>query len=97
MFRMNFLMDMAKGPSLNKIEHHDSYSTFEIEGQEVDCFIVWKTTKSFDEVFETNTGYVIAPEVCAADNFMYAMIYGVAGRKGYPIGIFYTLDLLHKK
>ena len=101
------------------VEHHDSYATFEIEGREIDCFIVWKTTMSFDEahskfiecnevalvpidgtdtyytkeqasnfdeVFGTNTGYVIDPEECMADNFMYAMIYGVAGRKGkgYP-------------
>lgn len=101
------------------VEHHNSYATFSIDGQEVDCFTVWLTTKSyaeaqsgwsdceavalvpidgtdtyylseqasnFDEVFGTNTYYVIDPEECMADNFAYAMLYGVKGKngQGYP-------------
>ncbi len=101
------------------VEHHDSYASFTIDGQEVDCFTAWITTKSyaeaqsgwsdceavalvpidgtdtcylseqasnFDEIFGTNTYYVIDPEECMADNFAYAMLYGMKGRdgKGYP-------------
>ena len=41
---------------------------------------------NFDEVFGTNTGYVIDPEECLADNFSYAVIYGEKGAEGngYP-------------
>ena len=41
---------------------------------------------NFDEVFGTNTGYVIDPEECLADNFSYAVIYGEQGPdgNGYP-------------
>ena len=101
------------------VEHHDSYATFVIDGQEEDCFVAWITTKdyaevlsgwnaseavalvpidgrdtyylseqasNFDEVFGTNTYYVIDPEECLADNFAYAMLYGEKGRdgQGYP-------------
>ena len=101
------------------VEHHDSYATFLIDGQETDCFAVWITTKhyaavlsgwsdyettalipidgtdiyytreqasNFDEVFGTNTYYVIDPEECMADNFAYAMLFGMRGKdgKGYP-------------
>lgn len=101
------------------VENHDSYAAFVIDGQEVDCFTVWITTKSyeeaqtgfsncnevvlvpidgtdcyytkeqasnFNEVFGENTGYVIDPEECMADNFKYAMCYGMAGEngQGYP-------------
>ena len=101
------------------VEHHDSYATFIIDGQEIDCFAAWITTKhydevlsgwsdcettalipidgtdiyytreqatNFDEVFGTNTYYVIDPEECMADNFAYAMLFGMSGKdgKGYP-------------
>ncbi len=41
---------------------------------------------NFDEIFGTNTGYVIDPEECLADNFSYAVIYGDQGPEGngYP-------------
>ena len=41
---------------------------------------------NFDEVFGTNTGYVIDPEECMADNFSYALCYGMNGPDGtgYP-------------
>ena len=101
------------------VEHHNSYATFQIDGREIDCFVVWITTKdyandgagwsdseavalvpidgsdeyflseqatNFDEVFGTNTSYVIDPEECMADNFAYAMLYGMKGKggQGYP-------------
>ena len=101
------------------VEHHDSYATFVIDGQEIDCFTAWITTKQYEkgvsgwsdyettalipidgtdiyytreqasnfyEVFGENTQYVIDPEECMADNFMYAMLYGISGKdgKGYP-------------
>ena len=41
---------------------------------------------NFNEVFGRNTEYVIDPEECLADNFSYAMIYGMEGPSGngYP-------------
>ena len=101
------------------VEHHNAYATFLIDGQQIDCYTAWITTKSyaeaqsgfmsndatvlvpvdgtdvyytreqasnFDEVFGTNTGYVTDPEECMADNFAYAMLYGMKGDdgKGYP-------------
>lgn len=101
------------------VEHHNSYATFSIDGQDVDCFTVWTTTmdyaeaqsgfskcsavvlvpidgtdiyytpeqaSNFYEVFGRNTDYVNDPEECMADNFKYAMLYGLKGEKGqgYP-------------
>ena len=101
------------------VEHHNSYATFVIGGEPIDCYTAYITTKSyaeaqsgfmfndatalvpvdgtdiyytseqasnFDEVFGTNTGYVTDPEECMADNFAYAMLYGMKGNdgKGYP-------------
>ena len=39
-----------------------------------------------EQVFGKNTGYTIDPEECIADNFSYAICYGMAGPdgKGYP-------------
>lgn len=41
---------------------------------------------NFNEILGTNTGYVIDPEECMADNFAYAMYYGMEGPEGdgYP-------------
>ena len=101
------------------VEHHNSYATFLIDGELIDCYTACITTKSyaeaqsgfmsndatalvpvdgtdiyytseqasnFDEVFGTNTGYVTDPEECMADNFAYAMLYGMKGNdgNGYP-------------
>ena len=101
------------------VEHHNSYATFMIDGEPVDCYTAYITTKSyaeagsgfmsndatalvpvdgtdvyytreqasnFDEIFGTNTAYVTDPEECMADNFAYAMLYGIKGKdgKGYP-------------
>ena len=37
---------------------------------------------NFDEVFGTNTGYVIDPEECMADNFSFAVVHGMNGPAG---------------
>ena len=42
--------------------------------------------ENFDEIFGKNTGYVIDPEECMADNLGYLIAYGPEGPdgKGYP-------------
>ncbi len=97
------------------VEHHNSYATFTINGEKIDCFTAMITTKHFEnegesfldymttalvpidgsdvyylpedasdfyDVFGNNTGYVIDPEECMADNFSYAVIYGIDGPQG---------------
>ena len=51
-----------------------------------DAWYTMDQAANFDEVFGTNTGYVIDPEECLADNFSYAVIYGEQGPNGngYP-------------
>ncbi len=51
-----------------------------------DVFYPKDQVSNFDEVFGTNTGYVIDPEECMADNFSYAVVYGLKGPggEGYP-------------
>ncbi len=51
-----------------------------------DIYYTKEQASNFYEVFGENTQYVIDPEECMADNFKYAMLYGVSGRdgKGYP-------------
>ena len=101
------------------VEHHNSYGTFIIGGEEIDCFAVLVTTEHFEkegdsffdcmttglvpidgsdiyyvpedasnfyDVFGENTGYVIDPEECMADNFSFAVMYGPEGPdgNGYP-------------
>ena len=97
------------------VEHHNSYASFRINGEDIDCFTDLVTTKhfetpgetffscmttalipidgtdiyytpeqaeNFDDVFGKNTGYVIDPEECMADNFTYAMQHGINGKNG---------------
>ena len=101
------------------VEHHNSYATFLIGGEPIECFTAFVTTRhfekegdrffdcattalvpidgtdtyytpedadNFDEVFGTNTDYVVDPEECLADNFGYLFAYGKDGPegKGYP-------------
>ena len=51
-----------------------------------DTYYTRDQAANFDEVFGTNTYYVIDPEECMADNFADAMQYGLNGRsgQGYP-------------
>ncbi|MCR5357909.1 MAG: endo-1,4-beta-xylanase, partial [Lachnospiraceae bacterium] len=116
--------DYALPPSVKEyfisnpdVEHHNSYATFTINGEPVDCFAALVTTKHFEnrgdsffdcmttalvpvdgsdtyyipedtsdfyDVFGENTGYVIDPEECMADNFSYAVVYGPDGMDGEP-------------
>ena len=115
------------------VEHHNAWATFVIDGQEIDCFTAFVTTKhfekageeffdfattalvpvdgtdvyyfidqvsNFDEVFGTNTDYVVDPEECMADNFSFAVVYGMDGpeHKGYhnPEIIEGIIDILCK-
>ncbi len=48
-----------------------------------DTYYTREQASNFDEVFGTNTYYVIDPEECMADNFKFAMLYGTKG-KDYP-------------
>ena len=99
------------------VEHHDSYTAFNIDGRETECFLAYIVTEDysgadlssvsdvvlvpvdgtdtyyrreqasdFDEIFGSNTDYVIDPEECMADNFADAMQYGTDGGngQGYP-------------
>lgn len=93
------------------VEHHDSYATFNIDGQNIDCFVVsiWlqeqdgsysdeavlvpvdgtdtyylpEQASNFYEVFGNNTDYIYDPEECMADNFKYAMYFGIEGEDGH--------------
>ena len=51
-----------------------------------DTYYALDQATNFDEVLGTNTGYVIDPEECMADNFADAMEYGLEGGfgQGYP-------------
>ena len=42
--------------------------------------------QDFDQILGTNTDFAIDPEECLADNFSFALLYGIKGRngKGYP-------------
>ena len=51
-----------------------------------DVYYAPEQASNFDEVFGNNTGYVIDPEECMADNFADTLCYGIEGKdnKGYP-------------
>lgn len=51
-----------------------------------DKYYTPEDAENFDEVFGKNTGYVIDPEECMADNFSYLFAFGTEGPdgKGYP-------------
>lgn len=51
-----------------------------------DTYYTLDQASDFDEVLGTNTGYVIDPEECMADNFADAMQFGISGKdgQGYP-------------
>ncbi len=47
-----------------------------------DVYYTLEDASDFYDVFGKNTGYVIDPEECMADNFSYALIYGAEGKDG---------------
>ena len=51
-----------------------------------DVYYTPEQAANFDAVFGLNTSYVIDPEECMADNFSFAMVYGLdgPGGEGYP-------------
>ncbi|MCR5249944.1 MAG: hypothetical protein K6E50_04995 [Lachnospiraceae bacterium] len=63
---------------------NDAVALVPVDGSDV--YYTREQASNFDEVFGENTGYVKDPEECMADNFAYAMLYGMKGNdgKGYP-------------
>ena len=51
-----------------------------IDGRDV--YYTLEDASDFYDVFGMNTGYVIDPEECMADNFSYALMYGADGEDG---------------
>ncbi len=47
-----------------------------------DTYYTPEQAANFDDVFGTNTSYVVDPEECMADNFSYALTYGTEGKDG---------------
>lgn len=122
--------DFELGPEVRElaysnpdVDHRNSYATFTINGEEMDCFPVLmvepfekegedyvyfplhmmislvpvddtntyysvlddeENFKAYFDVVGRNTGYVIDPEECMADNFSYAIVNGKDGRDGEP-------------
>jgi len=64
----------------------DSGTTALVPIDGTDKYYTPEDAENFDEIFGTNTGYVIDPEECMADNFGYLLAYGLDGPdgKGYP-------------
>ena len=64
----------------------DTATTALIPTDGSDSYYTPEQAENFDEVFGTNTEYVVDPEECMADNFSFAMYFGTEGRdgKGYP-------------
>ena len=95
------------------VGHHNSYATFEIDGEMKDCVVIFTSdpfaepgdiffnsmqtglvpvddlsvmylsedAANFWDVFGQNTFYVIDPEETMADNFAYAITYGLDGEE----------------
>ena len=47
-----------------------------------DFYYLPEDASDFYDVFGSNTDYVVDPEECMADNFAYAVIYGINGPQG---------------
>lgn len=64
----------------------DYFTTALIPIDGTDTYYTPERASNFNEIFGTNTDYVIDPEECMADNFSYAMKYGIEGPNGsgYP-------------
>lgn len=64
----------------------DSYTTALVPVDGSDIYYTPEQADNFYEVFGKNSGYVIDPEECMADNFSFALNYGIEGLggMGYP-------------
>lgn len=64
----------------------DCSSTALVPIDGTDTYYLPEQAANFDEVLGTNTGYVVDPEECMADNFAYLIAYDKEGPegKGYP-------------
>ena len=64
----------------------DSATTALVPVDGTDKYYTPEDAENFDEIFGKNTGYVVDPEECMADNFGYLLAYGMDGPdgKGYP-------------
>lgn len=64
----------------------DSGTTALVPIDGTDNYYTPEDADNYDEIFGKNTGYVIDPEECMADNFGYLIAYGLDGPdgKGYP-------------
>ncbi len=82
-----FVAWIAEKPySEAKTSMFNGASTVLIPIDGTDIYYQREQASNYDEVFGTNTAYVIDPEECMADNFAYAMLYGIKGQngQGYP-------------
>ena len=64
----------------------DNATTALIPVDGTDTYYTPEQAENFDEIFGKNTDYVIDPEECMADNFSFALTYGMDGfdGNGYP-------------
>ena len=60
----------------------DCFTTALIPVDGSDTYYTPEEAENFDKVFGKNTDYVIDPEECMADNFSFAMHYGMDGPEG---------------
>ena len=60
----------------------DCYTTALIPTDGSDTYYTPEDAENFWQVFGKNTDYVIDPEECMADNFSYALAYGLEGQGG---------------
>ena len=61
-------------------EADDKTALVPIDG--TDTYYIMDDKVNYKDVFGTNTDYDIDPEECMADNFKYAMYYGIEGKDG---------------
>lgn len=64
----------------------DSGTTGLVPIDGTDIYYTPEDADNFDEIFGTNSDYVVDPEECLADNFGFLFAYGMDGPegKGYP-------------
>lgn len=84
--RENTGNDESYEPEHEQKKQFESGATALVPIDGTDTYWTAEDASNFDEVFGTNTDYVIDPEECMADNFSYLITYGMDGPegKGYP-------------